>query len=83
MIVKKWSKHELKLFVLRSVDETVGKLFCLLGGEGVARRSESMTSLLSTHFFHVCTMHLDVFKVFYSQTDATVNCFKNNIKIYI
>jgi len=28
-------------------------------------------------------MHLDIIKVFYSPTDAQVNCLKNNIKIYI
>jgi hypothetical protein len=26
---------------------------------------------------------LDIIKVFYSPTDAQVNCLKNNIKIYI
>jgi len=28
-------------------------------------------------------MHLDIIKVFYSPTDAQVNCLKDNIKIYI
>jgi hypothetical protein len=28
-------------------------------------------------------VHLDIIKVFNSPTDAQVNCFKNNIKIYI
>jgi len=28
-------------------------------------------------------MHLDIIKVFYSPTDAQVNCLKNNFKIYI
>jgi len=28
-------------------------------------------------------VHLDIIKVFYSPTDARVNCLKNNIKIYI
>jgi hypothetical protein len=27
--------------------------------------------------------HLDIIKVFYSPTDAQVNCLKNNFKIYI
>ena len=33
--------------------------------------------------FHGRTVHLDIIKVFYSPTDAQVNCLKNNIKIYI
>jgi hypothetical protein len=28
-------------------------------------------------------VHLDTIEVFYSQTDAQVNCLKNNYKIYI
>jgi hypothetical protein len=28
-------------------------------------------------------VHLDIIKVFYSPTDAQVNCLKNNFKIYI
>jgi hypothetical protein len=28
-------------------------------------------------------LHLDIIKVFYSPTDAQVNCLKNNFKIYI
>jgi hypothetical protein len=28
-------------------------------------------------------MHLDIIKVFYSPTDAKVNCLENNFKIYI
>ena len=28
-------------------------------------------------------MHLDISKVFYSPTDAQVNCLKNNFKTYI
>jgi hypothetical protein len=59
--------------------------FVLCEGKGVVvvRRSESMTSLLSTCFFHTRTVHLDIIKVFYSLSDAQVNCLKNNIKIYI
>jgi hypothetical protein len=34
-------------------------------------------------FFHILTVHLDIIKVFYSPTDAQVNCLKNNIKVYI
>ena len=32
-----------------------------------------------------CNPHMihNIFKVFYSPTDAQVNCLKNNIKIYI
>jgi hypothetical protein len=33
--------------------------------------------------FHVDAMRLDIIKVFYSPTDAQVNCLKNNFKIYI
>jgi len=35
--------------------------------------------------FHICTVHLDIIKVFiYSPTDTLVSCLKkNNIKIYI
>jgi hypothetical protein len=33
--------------------------------------------------FHTHTVHLDIIKVFYSPTDAQVNCLKNNFKIYI
>jgi hypothetical protein len=29
------------------------------------------------------TVHLDIIKVFYTSTDAQVNCLKNNFKIYI
>jgi hypothetical protein len=35
------------------------------------------------HNFHIHTAHLDIIKVFYSTTDAKVNCLKNNFKIYI
>jgi hypothetical protein len=28
-------------------------------------------------------VHFDIIKVFYSPTDAQVNCLKNNLKIYI
>jgi len=28
-------------------------------------------------------VHLDIIKVSYSPTDAQVNCYKNNFKIYI
>jgi hypothetical protein len=36
-------------------------------------------------FFHIHTvlLRLDIIKVFYSPTDAQVNCLKNNFKIYI
>jgi hypothetical protein len=34
-------------------------------------------------FFHIHTAHLDIIKVFYSPTDAQVNCLKNIFKIYI
>jgi hypothetical protein len=37
------------------------------------------TSLLC----HIHTALLDIIKVFYSPTDAQVNCLKNNFKIYI
>ena len=33
-------------------------------------------------YFHSHTVHLDIIKVFYLQTDAQENCFKKNIKIY-
>jgi hypothetical protein len=34
--------------------------------------------------FHTHTvLHLDIIIVFYSPTDAPVNCLKNNFKIYI
>jgi len=33
--------------------------------------------------FHICTVHLDIIKVFYSPTNAQVIVLKNNIKIYI
>jgi hypothetical protein len=33
--------------------------------------------------FHIHTVHLDIITVFYSPTDAPVNCLKNNIKMYI
>jgi len=33
--------------------------------------------------FHICTVHLDIIKVFYSPTAAQVNFLKNNINIYI
>jgi len=33
--------------------------------------------------FHIHIVHLDIIKVFYSATDAQVNCLKNNFKIYI
>jgi len=38
---------------------------------------------MNTLFFHIHTVHLDIIKVFYSPTDAQVNCLKNNFKIYI
>ena len=34
-------------------------------------------------FFHSCTMHLDIIKVFYFPNDAQEDCFKRNIKIHI
>jgi hypothetical protein len=35
--------------------------------------------------FHIHTvlLHIDILKVFYSPTDAKVNCLQNNFKIYI
>jgi hypothetical protein len=33
--------------------------------------------------FHIHTVHLDIMKVFYSPTEAQVNCLKNNFKVYI
>jgi hypothetical protein len=33
--------------------------------------------------FHIHTVHLDIIKLFYSPTDAQVNCLKNNFEIYI
>jgi hypothetical protein len=33
-------------------------------------------------FFHSCTVHLDIIKVFYLPTDAQDNWFKKNIKIF-
>jgi hypothetical protein len=33
--------------------------------------------------FHIHSVHLDIIKVFYSPTDAQVNCLKNNFKTYI
>jgi hypothetical protein len=32
-------------------------------------------------FFYICTMHLDIIKVYYSPTNAQVIVLKNNIKI--
>jgi hypothetical protein len=44
----------------------------------------SQTKLPTRIFFHIHTvLHLDTIKVFYSPTDAQVNCLKNNFKIYI
>jgi hypothetical protein len=34
-------------------------------------------------FCHIPTVRLDIIKVFYSPTDAQVNCLKNNFKIDI
>ena len=34
-------------------------------------------------YFHSRTLHLDIIKVFYSPTDAQVNCLKNNFTIDI
>jgi len=34
-------------------------------------------------FTYIHTVHLDIIKVFYSPTDAQVNCLKNNFKINI
>ena len=39
--------------------------------------------ILRFFFFHSCTMHLDIIKVFYLPTDAQENCFKKNTEIYI
>jgi hypothetical protein len=33
-------------------------------------------------FLHIHSVNLDIIKVFYSPTDAQVNCLKNNFKIY-
>jgi hypothetical protein len=41
------------------------------------------TSNKEVYNFHIRTVKLGIIKVFYSPTDAQVNCFKNNIKIYI
>jgi hypothetical protein len=38
---------------------------------------------LFSPFSHVHTVHLDIIKVFYSPTDAQVNCPKNNFKIHV
>jgi hypothetical protein len=39
---------------------------------------------IGTCNFHIRTaQHLDIIKVFYSPTEAQVNCLKNSIKIYI
>jgi hypothetical protein len=35
------------------------------------------------HNFHIRTVNLDIIQVFYSPTDAQVNCLKKNIKICI
>jgi hypothetical protein len=42
------------------------------------------TSNKEIYNFHSRTVqHLEIIKVFFSPTDAQVNCLKNNIKIYI
>ena len=48
---------------------------------------ESLQTTFITFLFSICfhthTVHLDIIKVFFSPTDAQVNCLKNNFKIYI
>ena len=51
-------------------------------GKELGRGAEN-TLLSFTSNFHIRTVHLDIIKVFYSPTDAQVNCLKNNINIYI
>jgi hypothetical protein len=34
-------------------------------------------------FTYVHAVHLNIIEVFYSPTDAQVNCLKNNFKIYV
>jgi hypothetical protein len=38
---------------------------------------------LTRNNFHTYTVHLDIIKVFYSPTDAQLNCLENNFKIDI
>jgi hypothetical protein len=35
-----------------------------------------------TDHFYIRTVHLDIIKVFFSQTDAQLNCLKNNFQFY-
>ena len=37
---------------------------------------------LEVFFFHLHTVDLDIIKVFFSPTDAQVNCLKNKFNIY-
>jgi hypothetical protein len=50
------------------------------------RRNGFMNEILNTHFdffFRIRTVHLDIIKLFYSPTDAQMNCLKNKNKICI
>jgi hypothetical protein len=47
------------------------------------RKQQLRNTMLNDFFFFSHTMHLDIIEVFYSPTDAQVNCLKNNIKIHI
>jgi hypothetical protein len=58
-----------------------GVWYCL--EDEVIARVENVWSYASTSFFHIHTVHLDIIKVFWSPTDAQVNCLKNNFKICI
>jgi hypothetical protein len=48
-----------------------------------SRLHEVTAAVNMKHGFHIHTMHLDFIKVFYSPTDAQMNCLKNNFKICI
>jgi hypothetical protein len=41
-----------------------------------------VSEIMKQCFFHSCTAHLYVIKVFYLPTDVQQSCFKKNVKIY-
>jgi hypothetical protein len=45
--------------------------------------SKQLQTAVHRYFFHICTVHIGIIKVFYSPTDGQVSCLQPNSAMYI
>jgi hypothetical protein len=60
-----------------------GEFLIIRNAVHFVKKTRTEAQLTLSIFPHINNVHVDVIKVFFSPTDAQVNCIKNGIQIYI